>query len=103
MAVVWKVRADCTYTTTANKTSRQAAVESLLASYPTAEAPTYAATIGRFPGGVTSQSTTRFTVAFDFEDADTAAAQAFYNALLSTVSTVARAQTLVSIHYASGF
>ena len=96
--MVWKVRADCTYTTAANKTARQSAAEALLPSYPTAVVPTYEASIGRFPGGITSQSTTRFTVCYDF--ADGATAQAFGNALLTAVTASARSSTLVSVHNA---
>lgn len=94
---MWKVRADCTYTTAANKTSRQTAVEGMMASYPEAIIPT--TTLGRFAGGIISQSTTRFTVAFDFTDE--AQATAFAAALHTSLAAAARAQTLVSIHEAS--
>jgi hypothetical protein len=96
--VVWKVRADCTYTTAANKDARQAAVEALLPQHP-AMYPS-PITVGRFPGGVVSQSTVRFTVCYDAVDGDFAAAQAFSSALTTTIAAVARAQTLSSIHKA---
>lgn len=89
---MWKVRADCTYTTSANKTARQTAVQTLIDSYPTA----VVAEPGRFEGGLTSQSSTRFTVAYDFVDVGTA--QAFHTALMSSVTASTRSVTLVSIH-----
>lgn len=101
--MVWKVRADCTYTTTANKTSRQSAVEALLPSYPTAIAPGYANELGRFGGGVISQSTLRFTVCYDFVDADKDVASAFAAALQTTISAATRAGNFVTIHLARGF
>lgn len=99
--MAWKVRADCTYTTATNKAARQAAVEALLAAYPTAVVPAYAAQIGRFAGGVTSQSSTRFTVALDFGDGSVAAA--FASELHSAIAASPRSQTLVSVHEAEGF
>lgn len=98
---MWKVRADCTYTKASDKNARQSAVEALLASYPTAIVPAYAADIGRFAGGVTSQSSTRFTVAYDFDaQAD---ALAFESAVRTALAAAAKSQTMVTVHQAEGF
>lgn len=96
--MVWKVRADCTYTSTTNKSARQSAVEALLSGYPSAVPAT--GEENRYPGGVTSQSASRFTVAYDF--ASGASAQAFATALTDAVTQSARSATLVSVHDAGG-
>lgn len=96
--MVWKVRADCTFTTAANKTARQSQVESMIASYP--EAYPSPITTGRFPGGVVSQSTTRFTVCYDVPDEYGAVARAFADAVHSAMNTSAKSATLVSVHKA---
>lgn len=97
--VVWKVRADCTYTTTNNKNTRQAAIEAIVAAYPQGWNSNVT---GRFPGGVTSQSSTRFTVAVDFAAADVEAAKGFASEMRDALSASARNQTYFSIHDAGG-
>lgn len=87
--MVWKIRGDCTYTTAANKTARQNAVQSLIDTYNVTEAG------GRFPAGLVSQSTTRFTLSVN---ADTYAdADAFIDQLRVTLTSVARSTTFFCI------
>lgn len=101
--MVWKVRADCTYTTTNNKQAREADVQSVINSYPTAIIPNYADELGRFSGGLTSQSSTRFTVSYDFDDTEGDVAGAFASDLHSALASSAKSTTMVSVHHAKGF
>jgi len=71
-------------------------VEAIVPNYPTAIFPTYAATIGRFAGGVVSQSSTRFTVAYDFPDQATAIA--FKDDMANAMRASTRSATLISVH-----
>ncbi len=91
--MTWKVRADCTYTTAANKTAAQSAAQAAIDSYsvtPVAE---------RFAAGLVSQSTTRFTISVDV--ADEAQAIALGSALNDGIlSGKARATTLLTYHRA---
>jgi len=98
--MVWKVRADCTYTTAANATSRISAVQALLPSHPLAVPSDIA--VGRFPGGITTQSSTRFTIAFDFDDSDSAAATDFASALHTALNASTKSTTNISVHLAKG-
>lgn len=57
--MVWKVRADCTYTTAANKTAAQSAAQAAIDSYNVIPV------VERFAPGITSISTTQFTISVD--------------------------------------
>jgi len=81
---MWKVRADCTYTSSGNKSTRQAAAQGVVDSYPAAIVSDDPG--ARFPGGLISHSSTRFTVSYDF--------------VMSAVTASARNSTLLSIHEA---
>jgi hypothetical protein len=88
---MWKVRADCTYTTTANKTSAQSAAQAVL------DAHEVQPVAGRFAPGITSLSTTRFTISVDVESSS-AAQSMLADLTAALLSGKARAQTLFSVH-----
>lgn len=90
--MVWKVRADVTYTTSANKTTRQNEVQGILDTYNTL----HWAAEGRFPAGLVSHSTTRFTVSIDCPDEDSA--RTIMTDLRAALTASARSQTYFSYH-----
>jgi hypothetical protein len=87
--MVWKIRGDCTYTTAANKTARQDAVQSLINTYNVTPAG------GRYPAGLVSQSTTRFTVSVNTDTY--AEADAFIDQLRVALTTSSRSTTFFCI------
>lgn len=88
--MAWKIRADCTYTTAANKTARQNAAQAVL------DAHEVDPVAGRFAPGLTSLSTMRFTISVDA--ADQAVAMALLTDLGPALTASARSSTLFSVH-----
>jgi hypothetical protein len=89
--MVWKVRADCTYTTASTKTTAQSAAQTVLDSYNVTPVA------GRFAPGIASLSTTRFTISVDAAtQADAVAVQNDLTAAMLSGKT--RAATIFSIH-----
>jgi hypothetical protein len=90
--MVWRVRADCTYTTSANKTTRQNAAQAVL------DAHSVEPVAGRFSPGITSLSSTRFTLSVDV--ADLAELQSLIASLTPALTSSVRSQTYFSYHNA---
>lgn len=59
MATTWRVRADCTYSSSTNCNNARNAVNTLLAGY------SYTPVAGRFTAGVTQPTSTRLTISVD--------------------------------------